>query len=302
MDRLDAIRLFVRVAESGSFSAVARESNIGQPAVSKQVAALEQHLGAQLMHRTSRSLTLTEAGQAFYEAGVKLLSDLEAAESLVGAGQSRPSGLLRVSLSAGFGRMHVVPLVPAFHARYPDVEVETLVSDRFVDLVEEGIDLAVRIGELADSALVARRVATTRRVAVASPAYLAERGAPAGPHDLDRHACIAFVFQRQVRPWTFRRGGDVVEHRPKGILRTNDAEHVRVAALAGLGLAQAPHWLFSSDLADGSLVEVLTDWSGDRTPIHAVHPGGRRAPGKLRAFVDFLAEAFGRDPEFAAGQ
>jgi len=299
MDRLDAIRLFVRVAESGSFSAVAREANIGQPAVSKQVAALEQHLGAQLMHRTSRSLTLTEAGQAFYEAGVKLLSDLDAAEALVGTGQSRPSGLLRVSLSAGFGRMHVVPLIPAFHERYPDVEIETLVSDRFVDLVEDGVDLAIRIGELADSALVARRIAATQRVTVAAPAYLEKAGPPAGPHDLDRHACIAFVFQRQIRPWSFRSGSEVLEHRPKGVLRTNDAEHVRVAALAGLGLAQAPRWLFSDDLAEGRLVQVLAGWPGERTPIHAVHPGGRRPPGKLRAFVDFLAAAFERDPELA---
>ena len=297
MDRLDAIRLFVRVAESGSFSAVAREANIGQPAVSKQVAALEQHLGAQLMHRTSRSLTLTEAGQAFYEAGVKLLSDLDAAEALVGAGQSRPSGLLRVSLSAGFGRLQVVPRLPAFHALYPDIEVETLVSDRFVDMVEDGVDLAIRIGELADSALVARRVGTTQRVTVASPAYLDAQGEPAGPHDLDRHACIAFVFQRQVRSWTFRTDAGLIEHRPTGPLRTNDAEHVRVAALAGMGLAQAPRWLFSADLASGHLREVLACWPGERTPIHAVHPGGRRPPGKLRAFVDFLAAAFERDPE-----
>lgn len=296
MDRLDAIKLFVRVAETGSFSAVAREANIGQPAVSKQVAALEAHLGAQLMHRTSRSLALTEAGQAFYEAGVRLLSDLEAAEALVGAGQSRPSGLLRVSLSAGFGRLRVVPLLPAFHARYPGVEVETLVSDRFVDLVEEGVDVAIRIGDLADSALVARRVGTAQRVTVASPAYLARAGDPAGPHDLERHACIAFVFQRIPRPWSFRTAEGVIEHRPKGPLRTNDAEHVRVAALAGMGIAQAPRWLFSSELADGSLREVLAAWPGERTPIHAVHPGGR-PPGKLRAFVDFLAVAYERDPE-----
>ena len=297
MDRLDAIKLFVRVAESGSFSAVARESNIGQPAVSKQIAALEQHLGAQLMHRTSRRLTLTEAGHAFYEAGVKLLADLDAAEALVGAGQSRPSGLLRVSLSAGFGRLHIVPLIPAFHARYPEVEVETLVSDRFVDLVEDGIDLAIRIGDLADSALVARKIAASPRVTVGAPAYLARVSPPVAPDDLDRHACIAFVFQRQLRPWSFRRGDTVIEHRPRGVLRTNDAEHVRVAALAGLGLAQAPRWLFSSDLAEGRLVEVLRDWPGARTPIHAVHPSGRRAPGKLRAFVDFLAAAFDQDPE-----
>lgn len=297
MDRLDAIKLFVRVAESGSFSAVAREANIGQPAVSKQVAALEAHLGAQLMHRTSRGLTLTEAGHAFYEAGVKLLADLEAAEALVGAGQSRPSGLLRVSLSAGFGRLQIVPLLPAFHTLYPAVTVETLVSDRFVDLIEEGIDVAIRIGDLADSALVARRIAVTQRVTVAAPAYLERAGSPVDPPALDRHACIAFVFQRQPRPWTFRRDGTLIEHRPNGVMRTNDAEHLRVAALAGMGIAQAPRWLFSADLAEGRLIELLTDWPGERSPIHAVYPAGRRPPGKLRAFIDFLAAAFERDPE-----
>lgn len=297
MDRLDAIRLFVRVAETGSFSAVAREANIGQPAVSKQVAALEARLGAQLMHRTTRALTLTEAGQTFYEAGVKLLADLDAAESLVGAGQSRPSGLLRVSLSAGFGRLHVVPHLPAFAECYPDVVVETLVSDRFVDMVEGGIDVAIRIGDLADSALLARRIGTTQRVTVATPAYLDRVGAPAGPYDLDRHACIAFVFQRSVRPWSFRSGEGVVEHIPKGPLRTNDAEHIRAAVLAGLGIAQTPRWLFSTELARGEVTEVLAAWPGEPTPIHAVHPAGRRPPGKLRAFIDFLAAAYNADPE-----
>lgn len=297
MDRLDTVKMFVRVVETGSFSAVARELNIGQPAVSKQIAALEARLGAQLMHRTSRASTLTEAGQAFYEAGVKLLVDFEAAESLVGAGQSRPSGLLRVSLSAGFGRLHVVPLLPHFQARFPDIEVETIVSDRFLDLVEDGLDLAIRIGELADSALVARRIAATQRVTVALPAYLDREGEPAGPHDLDRHSCIAFVSQRAVRPWSFRSGEGEIEHRPKGPLRTNDAEHVRAAVLAGLGLAQAPRWLFSAELASGEVREVMTTWPRERTPIHAVHPGGRRPPGKLRAFVDFLAAAFQNDPE-----
>ncbi|MBY0610561.1 MAG: LysR family transcriptional regulator [Beijerinckiaceae bacterium] len=299
MDRLDAIRLFVRVAESGSFSAVAREANIGQPAVSKQVAALEAHLGAQLMHRTSRNLMLTEAGQAFYEAGVKLLSDLEAAEALVGVGQSRPSGLLRISLSAGFGRLHVVPQLPAFCSRYPDITVETLVSDRFVDLIEEGVDLAIRIGVLADSTLIARRIGATQRVTVASPAYLEAHGEPAGPHDLNRHACIAFIFQRQVRCWSFKTAGGLLEHWPKGAVRTNDAEHVRVAALAGMGIAQAPRWLFSSDLNEGRLREVLTDWPGEHAPISAVHPGGRRPPGKVRAFIEHLGAAFARDPELA---
>ena len=191
----------------------------------------------------------------------------------------------------------MVPLLPAFHTRCPEVEVEALVSDRFVDLVEDGVDVAIRIGDLADSALVARRIAATQRVTVAAPGYLERMGEPAGPHDLDRHACIGFVFQRQVRPWRFQTADGMVEHRPRGPLRTNDAEHVQAATLAGLGIAQAPRWLVSAELGDGRLREVLAAWPSERTPIHAVHPGGRRPPGKLRAFVDFLAAAYERDPE-----
>src|SRR5689334_11410477 len=187
MDRLEGIKIFVRVVESGSFSAVARELGTGQPAISKQIAALEERLGAQLLMRTSRSLSLTEAGRDFYESAVPLISDLEAAESRIGSGQASPSGVVRVTAAPGFSRLYVVPKLPSFRARYPKVVVEMLVSERTSNLVEEGIDLAIRNGALSDSSLVARKIGESAVVAVASAEYLERRGEPTRPSDLDRH-------------------------------------------------------------------------------------------------------------------
>jgi LysR family transcriptional regulator for bpeEF and oprC len=296
MDRLEAMRLFTRVAETGSFSAVARETGIGQPAVSKQIAGLEAHLGVQLLHRTSRSLSLTEAGQNYYEAVVKLLDDMTAAEQSAGLGQTLPTGLLRVTVAAGFGRLRIVPLLPGFHARYPGIVIDLIVSDRFVDLVEEGIDIAIRIGELSDSAMIARRIGISPTVTVAAPAYLARAGRPAAPDDLEQHDRVVFTFQGSPRPWTFNGPGWRVTHIPKGPVRANDAEHVRAAVLAGIGIAQTPRWLFAEELASGAVLEVLADLPSDTTPIHAVYPAGRRPPGKVRVFIDHLAEAFAADP------
>jgi LysR family transcriptional regulator for bpeEF and oprC len=296
MDRLDAMRLFVRVVETGSFSAVAREANIGQPAVSKQIAALEEHLRAQLLHRTSRNLSLTEAGQIYYEAAVRLLSDLDDAEQAVGRGQTQPSGLLRVTLSAGFGRLVVVPLLPSFHARYPEIVADLIVSDRYVDLVEDGIDVAIRLGELEDSSVIARRIGVSPRVTVATPAYLERTGAPATPHDLDRHACVAFTFQRRQRDWVFLGPDGPIKHAPKGLVRANDAENIRAAVLAGVGLAQAPRWLFAAELINGDVCEVLSDYPAERPPIHAIFPPGRKPASRVRVFIDHLAEAFAQNP------
>jgi LysR family transcriptional regulator for bpeEF and oprC len=183
----------VRVVESGSFSTVARERGVGQPAVSKQIAALEAHLGAQLMLRTSRSLTLTEAGQDFYESAVQLMGELDAAESRVGRRQASPSGLVRAIVAPVFGGLYVVPRLQEFFARYPDMVVELLISDRPVNLIEDGVDVAVHNGELSDSTLIARKIAATPIVTVATPAYLAKHGVPATPSELGRHACIIFV-------------------------------------------------------------------------------------------------------------
>ncbi len=203
MDRLAAIRMFVRVVQSGSFSAVAREAGVGQPAVSKQITALEAHLGAQLLRRTSRSQSLTEAGQDFYESAVRLIDDLEAAESRVGRGQSAPSGLIRVTVAPVFGRLYIVPRLQEFFARYPDIIVECVVTDRTVNLVEEGVDLAIHNGELKDSTLIARKIARTPVITVASPPYLKKHGEPASPSELERHQCIIYAPLGAPRAWSF---------------------------------------------------------------------------------------------------
>lgn len=258
MDRLDAIQIFIRVVETRSFSMAARAMGVAQPTVSKQVAALETHLGAQLLRRSSRGLTLTEAGQDFYESAVRLLSDLEAAEARIGRGQVSPSGHVRVALSAGFGRMFIVPRLPDFYARYPDISVDIDVSERHVNLLEEGIDVAIRIGNLRDSSLVARRIGSCAAVTIATPGYLARRGEPRVPSDLDRHDCVVFMFHGAQRPWQFKGPSGPLAVEPKGILRSNDAEHIRAGVLAGLGVGHNVSWLFAPEIASGAVQRIPT--------------------------------------------
>ncbi len=290
MDRLEAIRLYLRVVEAGSFAAAARDAGIGQPAVSKQIAALERRYGAQLLRRTSRSLAVTEVGQAFYEAGVRLLDELEAAEALVRHGQTAPSGLVRVTTAPAFGRLRILPHLPVFFGCYPEIVIELNVSDRTINLVEEGVDLAVHIGPIADSSMVARRIATSRVVTVATPAYLAQHREPRSPSELEHHACIAFAPRHEPRAWTFRGKFGPVRHSPRGPFRTADAEQIRAAALAGLGLAHAPDWLFEGDIAGGSLQRILVGYEPEPLAISTIHPGGRRLPAKVKVFIDFLAD------------
>ncbi|TPJ83283.1 LysR family transcriptional regulator [Mesorhizobium sp. B2-5-13] len=299
MDRMEAIRLFVRVVESGSFSAVARSLGVGQPAVSKQVAALEAHLGAQLLQRTSRSLTLTEAGRDFYESGVRLLGDLEAAESRVGRGRVAPSGLVRATVVPVFGRIYVVPRLEQFFARYPDVSVELVVADRMMNLIENGIDLAVHNGDLSDSSLIAKRIAQTPVVTVATPAYLEAHGEPAIPAELEQHSCIIYAPQGSSRVWGFRDRFGPVMHNPKCAFRTNDAEQIRAAVLSGIGIAHAPGWLFGAEIASGAVREILTDYAPRPLAITAVRPAGRFLASKVRVFADFLAELFAQEPSLA---
>jgi LysR family transcriptional regulator, regulator for bpeEF and oprC len=299
MDRMDAISLFVRVVERGSFSAVARTLGVGQPAVSKQIAALEAHLGAQLLQRTSRSLTLTEAGRDFYESGVRLLGELEAAESRVGRGRIAPSGLVRATMAPVFGRLYVVPRLHEFFGRYPDVAVDIVVADRLMNLVEEGIDLGVHNGELSDSSLIASKIAQTPVVTVATPAYLAAHGEPATPADLERHACVIYAPQGAPRVWGFAGPFGPIAYQPKGAFRTNDAEQIRAAVLADLGLAHTPGWLFASEIALGAVQPVLTAFEPARLSISAVRPGGRFLASKVRVFIDFLAEIFAEEPSLA---
>ena len=299
MDRLDAIGLFVRVVDSGSFSAVARTLGVGQPAVSKQIAALEAHLGAQLLQRTSRSLTLTEAGRDFYESAVRIVGDVEAAESRVGRGLIAPSGLVRATLAPVFGRLHVVPRLAEFFVRYPAVAVELVVADSLINLVEEGLDVGIHNGELTDSSLVARKIAQTPIVTVATPAYLAEHGEPATPADLERHASVIYAPQGAPRVWGFDGRFGPIAVQPKGAFRTNDAEQIRAAVLADLGLAHTPGWLFAAEIESGAVRPVLTDFEPAPLAINAVRPGGRFLASKVRVFIDFLAEVFAKEPSLA---
>ena len=296
MDRVDAMSLFVRVVDSGSFSAVARTLGVGQPAISKQIAALEAHLGAQLLQRTSRSLTLTEAGHDFYESAVRVVSDVEAAESRIGRGRIAPSGLVRANVTPVFGRLHIVPRLREFFARYPGVSVELVVTDHLVNLVEEGIDVGIHNGELSDSSLIASKIAQTPIVTVATPAYLAAHGEPATPAELEGHGCVIYAPQGTPRPWWFAGRFDRITHQPKGAFRTNDAEQIRAAVLADMGLSHTPGWLFASEIASGAVREVLKDYARPKLSISAVRPGGRFLASKIRVFIDFLAEIFAEEP------
>jgi len=292
MDRLDAIRLFVRLVECGSFSAVGREQGIGQPAVSKQIGALERHLGAQLVIRTSRQLAITEAGQTFYESAKQWVDDFDALESSVGERQQSPRGVVRLNTAPGHGRLCITPLLPEFFRRYPDVAIELSVSERYADLVGEGIDLAIRHGRLLDSSLTARKLSETDFVLVASPGYLAANGVPTRFADLDKHTCIAFAKDRERSPWSLRVGQKSVSYVPRGSLLTGDAEHIRAAVLCGLGISQAPFWLLAEEIRSGQVQVLLPELQPERVPIHLVYAAGRRVPMRVRVLMEYLVSAF----------
>lgn len=308
MDRLQAMQTFVRVVETGSFSAVARESGATQSAVSKQVAALERALQARLLARTTRSLALTEEGERYFEEARRLVAELEEAESAVRGASQRLSGWLRVAAAVGFGRMTLLPLVQRFLQEHPGVKIDLRLSDGFVDLVEQGIDVAVRVGDLADSTLVARRVGSTRRIVVAQREWArrlqrARAGAPRlprEPQDLLQHPCIVYTELATRNEWRFIAGpgarvaeGTVQSVRVGGNLQTNSSEVVRAAVLAGMGLGYSPVWLFTDELRSGQVVQLLGDWMAPELPMHLVSPPSRRHSTKVKAFGDLVAQALG---------
>src|ERR1700732_2244422 len=257
MDRLDAMQAFVRVIEKGSFSAVAKERGIGQPAVSKQSSSLEEELGTELIRRTSRSIALTEAGRDFYESALRILDDFENAASRIGRGQTTPKGLIRVTVPPTFARLHMVSKLPAFFAAYPDMAVELAASESPTTIIEDGFDLAIHSGDLPDSTLVARRFAQTIIILVATPHYLARYGAPESPDDLHRFRSVVFVERGSIQPWSFGSGRDVKPVIPTGVFRTSDVEQMRMGVLEHLGIAQAPAWLFAAELREGTVVRLL---------------------------------------------
>ena len=300
MDRLTAMQTFVRVVESGSFSAVARETSTTQSGVSKQVAALERLLGAQLLSRTTRSLALTEAGERYFVQARRLVAEIAEAESELRQGEQQLNGWLRVAASVGYGRLKLLPLVKTFLAAHPNVKIDLKLNDGFIDLVEAGIDVAIRIGELADSSLVASRIGTTKRVLIASRTYLNSlpKGleVPREPQDLLQHNCIVYSELATQNAWTFTAGphasadnGSQVTILSQGNLQTNSSEVIRASVLSGMGIGYSPTWLFEDVMASGDLQILLPDWPTPALPIHLVSPPQRRQSAKVQAFVSHLS-------------
>jgi DNA-binding transcriptional LysR family regulator len=299
MDRLSALETFVRVAETGSFSEAARRLKTSKSAVSRLVAGLEAELGVRLIHRTTRALTLTEAGRGYRERAARILADLADADQSVTRMQQAPRGRLVVNAPMSFGYLQLGRVMPDFLALYPDLTVDLTLTDRFVDLIDEGIDVAVRIGALTDSSLVARRLAPIRRVVCASPAYLSARGTPATPGDLAGHDCIGYSNPPGQTEWRFVDA----DGRPQpvavgGRLTVNNGDVIRDAVLGGVGLALLPTFLIGDDLRNGRLVSVLERFLPQDLTLNAVYPHARHLSPKVRAFVDFLAQRFGPRPHW----
>lgn len=296
LDTLVGMAVFARVVDDGGFSAAARRLGLSKSAVSKQVAALEDRLGARLLNRTTRRMSLTEAGAALIARCRRVLAEAEAAADAVGVLQGAPAGVLRVAAPMTFGTMHLAPAIPAFLERHPAVSVDLSLNDRMVDLVEEGFDVALRIARLANSSLMARKLAPMRRVMAASPDYLARRGVPVGLADLAGHDCLSYSYIVAGDEWRFTGPDGEQSVQPSGRLRANNGEVLREAALAGSGIAVLPTFIAGPDLAAGRLVQVLPDYDNRSSAVYAVWPSGRHPSPKLRAFIDFLAERFGPRP------
>lgn len=300
MDLLAGMAVFARVVDAGGISAAARDLRLSKSAVSKQLAALEDRLGARLLQRTTRRMSLTEAGANFLEHCRRVVAEAEAAESAVGALQAEPRGVLRVNAPMTFGTMHLAAAIPDFLARYPRVNVDLSLNDRLVDLLDEGFDVAVRIAKLADSSLVARKLAPARRVMVAAPSYLDRRGRPASLAELSAHDILSYSYLSSTDEWRFDGPDGEESVRLDGRLKANNGEVLLAACLAGSGIAALPTFISGPSLRAGTLVRVLPQYQNTGIGIHAVWPTGRHLSAKVRAFVDFLAERFGPVPYWDA--
>ncbi|MBB1250942.1 LysR family transcriptional regulator [Rhizobium sp. G21] len=291
MDRLQAMAAFVRVMETGSFSQAARQIGVGQPAISKTIAQLEDRLQVRLLVRSTHGLSPTDAGVRFYERAKTAIQEADEAELEARGAGAGLSGRLRVSAATTFARLMVVPSLPDFLAVHPELEVDVVLDDRVIDLVSEGIDIALRMGELADSAAVARKIAIGRRSVVATPAYLEQHGVPHVPADIATHQAV--VYTQLGNNWTFRRDGTEASVAVSGRVRFTAAEGIRAAVKAGMGLAVTSDWMFWPELQNGEVIRVLEDWTLPDIDLWAVFPTGRLASAKARAFADFVKTIIG---------
>lgn len=297
MDRFTAMQAFIRVVESGSFVRAAERLAISTTSLSRLVADLESHLNARLLHRTTRKLSLTEIGQAYYERCVQLLADLEEAESLAAQSAEQAHGTIRLTCPINLAAQPVGPAIAAFAAEHPGVKFEVTVSNQLVDLVEEGFDLAIRIGAVGSDTLVARKLGATELIPCAAPAYLQRHGVPEVPADLTRHRVITYPYTAAPRIWQLRdAAGTTHEVRVQGVLHCNSGELAIGAAIGGLGIVFEPRFALAPTLARGELLRVLPDFRGPDLDVWAVYPSRRHLSAKVRLFVAHLANVFASRP------
>ncbi|RZI45040.1 LysR family transcriptional regulator [Herbaspirillum sp. HC18] len=292
MDTLTSMKVFVAVVDTGSFAAAADRLDMSRAMTSKYVAHLEEHLGTRLLQRTTRRLTLTESGSAYYERCVQILADISEAEEGALHLNENPRGTLRVTMPVSFGILHMGPVISEYMKQYPEVKVDILLTDRRVDLLEEGLDMAIRIGALSESELVAKRLASDRVVICGSPEYFKQHGTPRTPSDLAQHNCLLYTYASAGDEWKMTGPGGEHVVKVSGSLRASNGDVVKLAAIGGVGVIRQPLFLCAEDLRAGRLVEVLQDYRSYDLGVYAVYPSRKHLPAKVRTFVDFLAGVF----------
>jgi LysR family transcriptional regulator for bpeEF and oprC len=303
MNKLQAMEVFVQVVDTGSFTRAADVLHLPKATVSTLVQGLETALSAKLLHRTTRNVTVTTDGAAYYERCLRILSDVRDAEESLSRTRLSPSGRMRVDAPSGLSSEVLVPALPGFFERYPDITLELGSSDRPVDLIEEGVDCAVRVGELPNPALIARRVGVMNFVTAATPGYLERYGTPQHPRDLERHRCVNYFSAKTGKTynWDFRKGDERIEVPLPGQIALNDSNAYMQAALAGLGVVQMTDYLLQKHVEAGRLVQVLPDWVSDAMPVHVVYPQNRHLSAKVRVFVEWVSELFANHPHMHMG-
>jgi len=295
METIAGLRTFARVVEAGSFSEAGRQLGVAPSSVSRQINELEDSLGALLFQRTTRKLSLTEAGELYYERATSIVTEIDEAKLAVSQLDGTPTGILRLNVPGSLSRRYIVPILIAFQEKFPGVEVVLLASDQIMDMIEHRIDLTIRLGSLNDSSLVARKIASGRRVVCASTAYLEKAGNPKSPDELTKHNCLTFRSNPGSNTWKFKDAkGSLHEVSVTGNLYANDGESLVAAAVMGHGIILVPEWLVGCELREGTLQEILTNYitTPKETPMYALYPRQRHLPPKVRAFIDFMVEQF----------
>ncbi len=288
MNLFAAMKLYVAVVDGGSFAAAADKLGMSRAMASKQIQKLEEHLGTRLLNRTTRRLSLTETGREFHQRSIQIIGDVDEAEQIAGQMTNKPQGVLKVTIPLSYGQHRLAAVIGDYTQAYPQVQLDISVSDRKVDLIEDGLDLAIRIGALPESDLIARKISGVRSIVCAAPAYLARHGAPQTPADLSRHACLGYTLSGSGANWRLEGPGGQVIVPIDGPIRADNGDILRLAAIKGAGIVFQPQFIVDDDIAAGTLVRVLPDWQSAQLGIYALYPSRKHLSAKVRTFVDFL--------------